>query len=152
LDVIPLDQIERIEITKGPFSSLYGPGAIGGVIHVFTDKDINSITSSRIDISAGSKGTTKTNLNTYYKNDKSYLDIALTDFETDGIDAKGDGDLDPIDRKTLGLNFGTKVTDSTDINFNILNTKANIYYDNGIYDVKPDNNLNQLYLCFSHYY
>ena len=152
LDVIPLDQIERIEITKGPFSSLYGPGAIGGVIHVFTDKDINSITSSRIDISSGSKGTTKTNLNTYYKNDKSYLDIALTDFETDGIDAKGDGDLDPIDRKTLGLNFGTKVTDSTDINFNILNTKANIYYDNGIYDVKPDNNLNQINLGVSHNY
>ena len=152
LDVIPLDQIERIEITKGPFSSLYGPGAIGGVIHVFTDKDINSITSSRIDISSGSKGTTKTNLNTYYKNDKSYLDIALTDFETDGIDAKGDGDLDPIDRKTLGLNFGTKVTDSTDINFNILNTKANIYYDNGPYDVKPDNNLNQINLGVSHDY
>ena len=152
LDVIPLDQIERIEITKGPFSSLYGPGAIGGVIHVFTDKDINSITSSRIDISAGSKGTTKTNLNTYYKNDKSYLDIALTDFETDGIDAKGDGDLDPIDRKTLGLNFGTKVTDSTDLNFNILNTKANIYYDNGIYDVIPDNNLNQINLGVSHNY
>jgi vitamin B12 transporter len=152
LDVIPLDQIERIEITKGPFSSLYGPGAIGGVIHVFTDKGINSITSSRIDISAGSKGTTKTNLNTYYKNDKSYLDIALTDFKTDGIDAKGDGDLDPIDRKTLGLNFGTKITDSTDINFNILNTKANIYYDNGIYDVKPDNNLNQINLGVSHDY
>ena len=38
-DVVPLDQIERIEITKGPFSSLYGPGAIGGVIHVFTNKE-----------------------------------------------------------------------------------------------------------------
>ena len=38
LDVIPLEQIERIEINKGPFSSLYGPGAIGGVIHVFTNK------------------------------------------------------------------------------------------------------------------
>ena len=51
LDVIPIDQIERIEISKGPFSSLYGPGAIGGVIHVFTDKDANSISSNKIDIS-----------------------------------------------------------------------------------------------------
>jgi len=152
LDVIPLDQIERIEITKGPFSSLYGPGAIGGVIHIFTDKDVNSITSSKIDISSGSNGTKKTNLNTYFKNDKSYLDIALTDFETDGIDAKGDGDLDPIDRKTLGLNFGTKLTDLTDINVNILNTKANIYYDNGNYAVKPDNNLSQMNVGVSHKY
>ena len=33
---IPLDQIERIEILRGPASSLYGADAIGGVIQVFT--------------------------------------------------------------------------------------------------------------------
>ena len=33
---IPLDMIERIEIVKGPFSSLYGSDAIGGVIQIFT--------------------------------------------------------------------------------------------------------------------
>lgn len=144
LDVIPIDQIERIEISKGPFSSLYGPGAIGGVIHVFTDKDANSISSNKIDISYGSKGTKKINLNTYLKGDKSYLDISLTEFDTDGIDATGDGDLDPIDRKTTGLNFGTELTESTDISINILNTKANIQYDDSWETPKPDNNLNQL--------
>ena len=144
LDVIPIDQIERIEISKGPFSSLYGPGAIGGVIHVFTDKNANSISSNKIDISYGSKGTKKINLNTFLKGDKSYLDIALTDFNTDGIDATGDGDLDPIDRKTLGLNFGTELTKSTDISINILNTRANIQYDDSWNTPKPDNNLNQL--------
>ena len=144
LDVIPIDQIERIEISKGPFSSLYGPGAIGGVIHVFSDKDANSISSNKIDISYGSKGTKKINLNTYLKSDKSYLDISLTEFDTDGIDATGDGDLDPIDRKTTGLNFGTELTESTDISINILNTKANIQYDDSWETPKPDNNLNQL--------
>ena len=152
LDVIPLDQIERIEITKGPFSSLYGPGAIGGVIHIFTDKDVNSITSSKIDISSGSKGTTKTNLNTYFKNDKSYLDIALTDFETDGIDATGDGDLDPIDRKTLGVNFGSQITEKTAISLNLLDTKANIQYDDSWSTPKPDNDLKQINLGIAHNY
>ncbi|MBS1190838.1 MAG: TonB-dependent receptor [Rhodocyclaceae bacterium] len=33
---IPLDQIERIEILRGPASSLYGADAIGGVIQIFT--------------------------------------------------------------------------------------------------------------------
>jgi vitamin B12 transporter len=33
---IPLDMIERIEVVKGPLSSLYGSDAIGGVIQVFT--------------------------------------------------------------------------------------------------------------------
>jgi vitamin B12 transporter len=144
LDVIPVDQIERIEISKGPFSSLYGPGAIGGVIHVFTDKNADSISSNKIDISYGSKGTSKINLNSYFKNEKSYLDIALTDFHTDGIDATGDGDLDPIDRKTTGINFGTELTDSTDISVNLLNTRANIQYDSSFGTPKPDNNLNQV--------
>ena len=35
---IPLSQIEKIEILRGPASSLYGADAIGGVIQIFTKK------------------------------------------------------------------------------------------------------------------
>jgi vitamin B12 transporter len=38
LEAIPLDQIERVEILRGPASSLYGADAIGGVIQVFTKR------------------------------------------------------------------------------------------------------------------
>jgi len=36
IEHLPLEMIERIEIVKGPMSSLYGADAIGGVIQVFT--------------------------------------------------------------------------------------------------------------------
>ncbi len=36
LETIPLAEIERIEILRGPASSIYGADAIGGVIQVFT--------------------------------------------------------------------------------------------------------------------
>jgi len=34
--VLTTENVERIEIVRGPFSALYGSDAIGGVIHVFT--------------------------------------------------------------------------------------------------------------------
>jgi vitamin B12 transporter len=36
IEHIPLEMIERIEVVKGPLSSLYGSDAIGGVIQIFT--------------------------------------------------------------------------------------------------------------------
>jgi vitamin B12 transporter len=147
--MIPLNQISRIEILKGPFSSLYGPGAIGGVINVFTDKDTNSITSSSIDSSYGSNGTKQSSFNTYYKNDASYLDFTFTDFITDGIDAThkttgGDDDLDPSDRQTFGLNMGGDISETTSVSLNMIHSKANIMYDDTMGNDNYQNDLRQI--------
>jgi len=36
IEFIPVEQIERVEIVRGPRSSLYGSDAIGGVLQIFT--------------------------------------------------------------------------------------------------------------------
>lgn len=38
LEAIPIEQVERIEILRGPASSLYGADAVGGVIQLFTKR------------------------------------------------------------------------------------------------------------------
>jgi iron complex outermembrane receptor protein len=35
-DVIPLTEVERLEVLKGPNSALYGTGALGGVVNIVT--------------------------------------------------------------------------------------------------------------------
>jgi vitamin B12 transporter len=60
LNLVPLDQIERIEILKGAQSTLYGSDAIGGVINIITKSKLSkSWTGS---FASGSYGTQKISL------------------------------------------------------------------------------------------
>ncbi|XHS77587.1 TonB-dependent receptor plug domain-containing protein [Burkholderiaceae bacterium UC74_6] len=55
---IPLDQIDHIEILKGPASAIYGGDAIGGVIQIFTRKGGKTPLLS-LGVGAGNLGTRK---------------------------------------------------------------------------------------------
>ncbi len=46
VEAIPLDEIDHIEILRGPASGLYGADAIGGVIQVFTRRGGSSTTGA----------------------------------------------------------------------------------------------------------
>ncbi len=55
LDNLPLEAVDRIEIVRGPMSSVYGSGALGGVVQVFTRQGTQGL-SGNAKISAGSQG------------------------------------------------------------------------------------------------
>jgi len=46
--VVPLENIERIEVVRGPFSALYGGGAMGGVVNIITQTPMKREFSSSV--------------------------------------------------------------------------------------------------------
>ena len=58
---LPLSQIERIEVLKGPASAIYGSDAVGGVVHIFTRKSGTGGNKLSLDLGAavGNLGTQK---------------------------------------------------------------------------------------------
>ena len=58
LSRIPLSQIERIEILRGPASALYGSEAIGGVVQIFT-KQGSGPSGVNLEAAYGTNNTTK---------------------------------------------------------------------------------------------
>ncbi|MCW7539641.1 TonB-dependent receptor [Aquabacterium sp. A7-Y] len=58
LENIPLAQIERIEVLRGPATTLYGPDAVGGVIQIFTRRGGKGL-NYQAQVGAGSDGLAK---------------------------------------------------------------------------------------------
>ena len=56
-EALPLEQIERIEIVRGPASAVYGSDAIAGVVQVFTRKGRPGAPRLNVGASLGTQGT-----------------------------------------------------------------------------------------------
>ena len=148
LELVPLDQIERVEIVKGPYSSLYGSGAIGGVIHVFTNRKLKEGEHSSINISYGTHNSKKISYSSSIQQDGDYINFTVSDYHTDGIDAKktGSTDKDSTDRRSVGVNFGKNISENLNARFSILDSSADVQYDDGT----NNNDLNQYNVEMNH--
>lgn len=80
---IPLSQVERIEIVPGALSGLYGSGAIGGVIQIFT-KSGHGTTAK---IGAGSYGTREANYAFGRRIKDTEINLSLGTIESDGFNS-----------------------------------------------------------------
>jgi len=91
---LPLAQIERIEILRGPASSLYGSDAIGGVIQVFTRKGEGPMTLEAF-AGGGSYGTSELMAGISGGTQTVSYSLAASRFESDGQDATRPGHFAP---------------------------------------------------------
>ncbi len=94
LQDLPLAQIERIEIVRGPRSSLYGADAIGGVIQIFTRRGEGTGTRGHARIAAGSHGLREASAGLDLRGTRGGIGLDVAHQATDGINACT-GDYDP---------------------------------------------------------
>jgi vitamin B12 transporter len=86
LQDIPVDQIERIEIVRGPFSSLYGSEAIGGVIQIFTRRPQGAF-SPNFSLAVGSHDTARLAAGVGGRGESGWYSVNAAHERTDGIDS-----------------------------------------------------------------
>jgi vitamin B12 transporter len=83
---IPVDQIQRIEIVRGPFSSLYGSEAIGGVIQIFLRHAPGTFTPNA-SVGFGSDSHWKGAAGFSAGGDKAWVSVQASHERTDGINS-----------------------------------------------------------------
>ncbi len=98
LRLLPVDQIERIEILKGSQSTLYGTDAIAGVINIITRKKGDKPLGGFATLSYGSYNTFKGTVGASGSTQKIDYNVGYTRYTTDGIseakDKTGTGNFD----------------------------------------------------------
>ena len=86
-EFLPLSQIERIEIVRGPLSSLYGSEAIGGVIHIFTRRGKDK-GQKNIAVGAGTYDTYEASVGISGSSPNTEYSFTAAHFITEGFDAR----------------------------------------------------------------
>ena len=140
LQDLPLDTVERIEIVRGPRSSLYGPDAMGGVIQIFTRRGRGAESSWRV--TAGSNGTRQLALARGIGDESAWADLQISHLETDGINAclglpfpPGGGcftaepDRDPYRNTSVNLSAGVRLEGGATLEAFVQRADARVSFD-----------------------
>jgi vitamin B12 transporter len=129
---LPLNQVERVEIVRGPRGSLYGSDAMGGVIQIFTRS--NPDPHSRLTI--GSYGTAEFEGGWGYRGERSRLSINGGYRDVEGFSAQNPNgfsyhpDDDGLEAVSLGIK-GLTEADYGGWRYSLLATDNRSEFDQG---------------------
>ncbi len=141
---IPIDQVERVEIIRGPQSSLYGSEAIGGVIQIFTRKggqeDKPSVT---VDAGGGTYDTYRVSGTVSGKWKNNWYTLGSSQFGSQGFDARqptpgrfgvNQPDKDGYLNTALNAHLGHRFDNNADVEAFFMRAEGKTEYDGNFQD------------------
>jgi vitamin B12 transporter len=151
LENIPLGQIERIEIVRGPMSSLYGSDALGGVIQIFTKtgEALGSGFMPNAQLTLGSQGFAQIGAGFAGRQDAFDYSLQVQHIRTQGFSASNASapgfppfgtyhpDRDGFRQNSVSLNLGYRFNRDWALRFSALNSQARTEFDEGLDPLNP---------------
>lgn len=135
LQDLPLELVERIEVVRGPRSSLYGSEAIGGVIQIFTRKGAGAGAKPFFSAGYGTHDSYSGSAGVAGGDGKGWYSLGLSGADSDGINAKEQGasgyesDADGYRNLSAALSGGYRFDNGLELDANLLQAKSHNDYD-----------------------
>lgn len=141
LEALPLAQIERVEVLRGPGSSLYGADAMGGVVQIFTRRG-RGAPYGALHLALGELGSSAADAAVGGSAGAFDFAASLGDERSDGISAVRPGDLfglhnpdrDGYTRRSAQLSLGFTPAPDHRVGLSVLATRLNAQYDSAEYN------------------
>ncbi|MEX1197890.1 MAG: TonB-dependent receptor [Pseudohongiellaceae bacterium] len=131
-------QIERIEIVRGPHSSLYGSNAMGGVIQIFTrrpDGDDDSGISGNLDAGMGTERSLETRAGLDLRSGATHASLDVSHQQTDGIRPRNaptpSTERSAYDNTAATLNLAHQLPSGGEVNASWTGGDASLTFDGG---------------------
>ena len=145
---LPVALIDRIEIVRGPRSSLYGSDAIGGVIQIFTRRDRGEAANFRFHVGAGSQGRREGGVGVGGNAGRGWFGVDAAFQSTDGINAcrgagfpvfagcfvDGQTDRDGYRNQSFSARGGVDIGESVTLEAHALYVSGHNEYDGSFVD------------------
>lgn len=136
IEGVMLNQIERVEIVRGNVSALYGAGAIGGVIQIFTKQGWGE-PRAEAEAMAGSRGTSRVAAGYRGSVENTRFSLNVTRFETSGFSAldpklapKANPDNDGYRNTSFSGQLSQRVAAGHEIGLRAYQNSGQVEYDN----------------------
>ena len=140
LSVININSIERIEITKGSGSVVYGDSAMAGAIHIYTKKSVDTIAT----VATGNYGIQQSSISAGHNQDNFELSLSIDTQKQGGFgveDPQGNKDKGEQTNKKVGVVFYPN--DTTEILFDYTSSNLDTRYPNYLTLAQFDENPGQ---------